>query len=146
MPRFTTGALAALLCLAGAEAGLSQEHPYKLIVNAANPARQAKREQVAALFLNRSARWSHGPAGSAVDQSARSTLREAFSQDVLGKPVVAIQSYWQQRILAAREVPPPVKASDAEVIGHVAKNEGGIGYVGEGTTLPAGVKLLRVVD
>jgi hypothetical protein len=142
-------ARAALIALAGtllAAGTPAQDPPYKVIVNAANPARDLKKAQVATLFLDRTARWSHGPDGAPVDQSLTSPIREAFSNEVLGRPPVAVQNYWQRRMVEMRQVPPPVKASDAEVIREVEKNKGGIGYVSSGTDLPTTVRALRVVD
>jgi len=42
--------------------------------------------------------------------------------------------------------PPPVKATDAEVIAFVAKNAGAVGYVAAGTALPPDVRALTLVD
>lgn len=138
--------LAALApCLFGLSAA-AQESEYKLIVNAANPVAQMKREQVTALFMTRGAKWAHGPNGGAVDQSMTSPVRLAFSKEVLGQPPEGVQNYWRKRMLEAREFPPPVKASDADVIAAVAKDAGGIGYVAAAAELPATVKAVKVVD
>lgn len=117
---------------------------FRVIVNAANPVNEITREQAATLFLERRARWSHGATVSPVDQSTTSAVRESFSTEVLGRPVMAVQAYWQQRILAAREIPPPVKSGDDDVIAHVGKNKGGIGYVSGDAALPPTVKLVRI--
>ena len=137
--------LSALLLLL-ASSGLAEERAWKVIINAGNPADQLKKDKVALLFLDRSARWSFGAPGDPVDQSTRSPLREAFSKDVLGKPVILVQQYWQQRILQYHEMPPPVKSTDADVIEWVAKHRGGVGYVASATELPTTVKVLAVVD
>lgn len=119
---------------------------FRVIVNADNPVNELGREQVSTLFLNRTARWKDGPAASPVDQSFRSPVREAFSLAVLGRPVLGVKSYWDQRIVSRdREIPPPVKGSDAEVIAHVVKNKGGIGYISGTPPLPTSVKVLRVM-
>lgn len=124
----------------------AQEPEYKIVVNAANPVAQMKREQVSALFMTRGAKWAHGPAGAAFDQSMTSAVRQAFSREVLGQPAEGVQNHWRKRMVEAREFPPPVKASDAEVIASVAKDAGGIGYVSAATDLPATVKAVKVVD
>jgi ABC-type phosphate transport system substrate-binding protein len=137
--------LALAPCLLGLSAA-AQEADYKLIVNAANPVAQMKREQVTALFMTRGAKWAHGPAGTAVDQSMTSPVRKAFSQEVLGQPPEGVQNHWRKRMLEAREFPPAVKASDAEVIASVGKDPGGIGYVSAAAELPATVKAVKIAD
>lgn len=137
--------LALVPCLIGLSAA-AQETEYRLIVNAANPVAQMKREQVRALFMTRGAKWAHGPAGSAVDQSMTSQVRKAFSQEVLGQPPEGVQNYWRKRMVDTREFPPAVKASDAEVIASVGKDPGGIGYVSAAAELPASVRAVKIVD
>jgi ABC-type phosphate transport system substrate-binding protein len=133
------------LCLVAGVAS-AQEAAYKVIVNAANPVALMKRDQIATLFLNRKTAWAHGPTGDAVDQSMTSKVREAFSIEVLGQPLLGIQNYWRKRLIEFREAPPLVKGSDEEVIAYVAKTPGGVGYVSAATTLPAGVKVVKVAD
>ena len=128
-------------------AGVSaQEAEYVVIVNAQNPVSQLKREQASSLFMSRTAKWAHGPSGAAVDQSMTSKVRQAFSREVLGQPAEGVQNYWRKRMLETREFPPPVKATDAEVIAVVAKEAGGIGYVAVATELPATVKAVKIAD
>jgi ABC-type phosphate transport system substrate-binding protein len=141
--RLTSLTLAA--ALAASTLG-AQEAVYKVIVNSANPATSLKRELVAQLFMSRKLSWSHGPSVDAVDQSMTSPTREAFSREILGMPALGVQNHWRKRLLETREYPPLVKINDAEVIAHVAKSQGGIGYVAVGTTLPGTVKVVGIPD
>lgn len=134
-----------LLALLGAGAGAQEAVRVKVIINSSNSASIMRREDAALLFLNRTARWK-GMEAAPVDQSLRSPLREVFSQEVIRQTPEWVQHYWQKRILNEREFPPPVKASDDDVIAFVEKNTGGIGYVAEATVLPATVKVLRIVE
>ena len=136
-------ALAAALAASTVSA---QEALYKVIVNSANPATSLKRELIAQLFMSRKLSWSHGPAVDPVDQSMTSPIREAFSKEILGMPALGVQNYWRKRLLETHEYPPLVKANDAEVIAHVAKSAGGIGYIAVGTPLPATVKVVGIPD
>jgi ABC-type phosphate transport system substrate-binding protein len=138
--------LLACVLLSLAESGFAQDAVYKVIVNAQNPVAAMRREQVATLFLNRKAAWSHGPIGAAVDQSMTSKVREAFSTEVLGQPLLGVQNYWRKRLMTEREAPPMVRGSDEEVIAFVAKDPGGIGYVAATTPLPPSVKVVRIAD
>jgi ABC-type phosphate transport system substrate-binding protein len=135
----------ALLLLASSAAS-AQEAAYKVIVNASNPTTTTKRDQVAQLFMTRKTSWAHGPAGDPVDQSMTSPVRDAFSREILGMPLPAVQDHWRKRMLNAREFPPLVKATDAEVIAHVAKSPGGVGYVLASTELPPTVKAIKITD
>ena len=126
---------------------LPAEEPaaYRVIVNAANPVSSLKRVQVSKLFLERGT-WSHGPAGDPVDLSATSPVRAAFSSEVLGQSVEAVQNHWRRRLLEKRDPPPKARATDEDVIVHVLKSPGAIGYVSAAATLPEGVRELRVPD
>jgi ABC-type phosphate transport system substrate-binding protein len=136
----------AVLVLAASLAASAQEAEYKIIVNAQNPVAQMKRDQASALFMTKTAKWSHGPAGIAFDQSMTSKVRLAFSREVLGQPPEGVQNYWRKRMVETREFPPAVKASDAEVIAAVGKESGGIGYVAATAELPPAVKAVKLVD
>lgn len=138
-------ALALALLLAASSAS-AQEAAYKLIVNASNPATAIKRQLAAQLFMTRSTSWAHGPAGDPVDQSVTSPVRDAFSREILGMPLAAVQDHWRKRMLNAREFPPLVKSSDADVIAYVAKSPGGVGYVLASADLPSTVRVLKVTD
>jgi len=139
--------IALVVVLLGAAAAASaQDAAYKVIVNASNPTATAKRAAIAQLFMSRSVSWAWGPGADPVDQSMTSPIRDAFSREVLGMPLAAVQNYWRKRLLDTHEVPPLVKASDAEVIGYVAKNPGAVGYVAAATDLPPAVKALKISD
>ena len=72
-----------------------------------------------------------------------SATRAAFSKAILGRPVSAVETYWQQQIFSGKEVPPTTKANDDEVIAFVKANAGAIGYVSAGAST-AGVKVVDV--
>jgi hypothetical protein len=81
-----------------------------------------------------------------VDQSLKTPVRRAFTISVLGRSMGEIQRYWQDRVAADRVFPPPIKASDEEVLGFVAKTAGAVSYVGPDTAIPEGVKVISVTD
>jgi ABC-type phosphate transport system substrate-binding protein len=145
MMRKPFGILALLLAsatLLSAQGGTG----FRLIVNAAHPGTPLRRSEVSDIFLKKTTRWGHGVAVAPVDQSATSQIRAAFSKDVHGRSVDAVQNYWQQQIFSGRDAPPRVKTSDAEVMAFVQSNPGGIGYVSDTASLIDGVKLLTVTD
>jgi ABC-type phosphate transport system substrate-binding protein len=116
---------------------------YKVVVNNANGASSVPKKDLAQLFMKKTARWSDGTPVVAVDQTEKSSVRERFTQEVHGKSVSAVKSYWQQQIFSGRDVPPVEKASDAQVIAFVKQNPGAVGYVGESVDT-AGVKVVAI--
>ena len=134
------------LVLLALATSLEAGETVRVIVNAANPVATATRQQVSGFFLRRETHWGKGLPVFPVDQSATSSLRASFSTDFLRQSVQAVQSYWQQEIFSGRGVPPPVRGSDREVIAFVQANQGAVGYVSAGASLPADVRVLRVEE
>lgn len=117
---------------------------FQVIVHASSGVAEVERAEVARFFLRQSLKWTDGQAVLPVDQSSRSSVREAFSKAVLKQPLPAVDAYWQRQIASGRAIPPPVKTSDAEVLAFVASTPGAIGYVAGTLNLTPGVKLLRL--
>ena len=81
-----------------------------------------------------------------IDQSLHAPVRLAFAREVLGLSIGEVQQFWRRRLAQRRELPPTTRASDDEVLEVVASRKGAIGYVTRGIQVPAGVKVLAVVD
>ena len=147
MRRSILGLTLLLLALGLAPAPEAAPAGYKVVVASANPLTAIDRGELAQIFLKNVTRWKDGREIAPVDQSGRSEVRTEFTRDVLEKAgmsrISAVESYWQQQIYSGRGVPPPIKASDAEVVAFVAANPGGIGYVSAAADT-AGVKVLEV--
>jgi ABC-type phosphate transport system substrate-binding protein len=116
---------------------------FKVIVNNANEVTRISKADLNALFLKKMVKWSDGIPAAPVNQSKKSPVRESFTTAVHGKSVAAVESYWQQQIFSGRDVPPPEKSSDADVVAFVKANGGAVGYVSESTPTP-GVKVVGV--
>ena len=116
---------------------------YKVIVNSSNNISSVSKSELSDLFLKKKAKWTNGQAVSPVDQSAKASVRESFSQDILGKSVGAIKSYWQQFVFAGKGTPPVEKNNDSEVLEYVKNNAGAVGYVSSGANT-AGVNVISV--
>jgi ABC-type phosphate transport system substrate-binding protein len=139
--------LAVTIALLGAaHLALGQPPEFTVVVNAENPTTRLTSEMLTKYFLNRSARWGHGPEIAPVDQSAKSAIRDLFTRRVMGRTVDSVVNHWKERMMGAREAPPPVKGSDSAVIEYVAKNKNAIGYVTPAATLPPTVKAIVVTD
>jgi ABC-type phosphate transport system substrate-binding protein len=143
--RATWAALVVALLAAGAAPVVSAEARFRVIVHPQVKGTQIPRAALGSIFLKRAPKWGDGSAVRPVDQSLRSPLRISFSADVLQQDIVEIQMYWQRQI-ASGQVPPPVKASDEEILSFVASTPGAIGYVSPGTALPDTVRELAVIN
>jgi ABC-type phosphate transport system substrate-binding protein len=131
---------ATLVSLAAASEAQAQE--FVVIVNPANPVSELTKDEVSKLFLKRTTSWSAGGQVAAVDLAKSSKVREAFSQTVHKRATSAVDSYWQQQVFSGKDVPPPEKGADAEVVAFVKGNPGAIGYVAAGSA--AGVKVVSL--
>jgi ABC-type phosphate transport system substrate-binding protein len=122
---------------------------FRVIVASSSAVSEMKRDELARIFLKKQTRWKDGKEVSPVDQSARSSVRAAFSREVLAAEgldkISAVENYWRQQIYSGRGNPPAVKTSDDEVRRFVAATPGAIGYVSENAEL-AGVKAVKLQD
>ena len=115
-----------LLALGSARAAAQR---YVVVVNTANSAASLSKSEAADLFLKKTTKWPDGRSAAPVDQAKSSAVRDAFSRAVLSRPVSAVGAYWQQMIFSGKDVPPPEKPGDAEVLAFIKANAGAIGYV-----------------
>jgi ABC-type phosphate transport system substrate-binding protein len=97
------------------------------------------------MFLRLQTDWPDGGHARPVDQSKSSPVRDAFSREVLGKSLAAVEQYWTQAIFSGRAVPPVEKRTDADVLAYVRENPGAIGYVSASSPLD-GVKRITLRD
>lgn len=119
----------AVLALASAWAHAQISAGYRVIVHPSNPTASVDRGVLADAFLKKTTRWSHGEPIRPVDQTADSSARRRFSEDVLKRSVSAVKSYWQQAIFSGRNIPPAELDSDQAVVQFVLKHPGAVGYV-----------------
>jgi hypothetical protein len=118
---------------------------YLVIVSASNPASWLSRAEVASCYLGERRQWPDGGVVVVLDQSLKSPVRAAFSQEVLGQSVDAVQSHWMKLITTGRGRP-PLTATEEEIVSLVAKERRMVGYVSAELTLPPSVKAVPVRD
>ena len=135
-------ALCATVALAGAAQSASAQD-YKVIVNSGVAVSDLSADQAAKIFLKQTDKFASGTAAVPVYQVKASAIRSAFDKAVLGKTVAAVETFWQQQIFSGKEVPPPTKATDDEVVSFVKATPGGIGYVSAAAAV-AGVKVVAI--
>jgi len=118
---------------------------YQIIVNESNTLSSIGINQLSKIFLKKVTLWDDGSKIQPVDLKSNSKIRRAFSIDVHGKSVEAINAYWQKQIFSGRGVPPPEKRSYKEVITYVENNPGAIGYISKNTKV-TNVIVIKVTD
>ncbi|MDC4205528.1 MAG: hypothetical protein MPW14_22705 [Candidatus Manganitrophus sp.] len=116
---------------------------FKIIVNPTNNISSMTKEQVSELFLKKVTQWENGRKALPVDQVTSSPIREKFSKEIHDKSVTAINSYWRQKIFSGRDVPPPEKSSDADVLAYIAENADAVGYVSANAPIDK-VKVVKI--
>lgn len=116
---------------------------FKIIVNPTNGISSLTKEQISDLFLKKMTQWENGRKALPVDQVTSSSIREKFSKEIHDKSVTAINSYWRQKIFSGRDVPPPEKSSDADVLAYIAENADAVGYVSANAPIDK-VKVLKI--
>lgn len=102
---------------------------FQLVVHPDNPYRHLERDYVRDLFLKRITRWPNGEMAMPVDLSAKSSVRGAFAEAILHRPLTAVRMYWQQVVFSGRGVPPPELDTDEAVVRYVVQRRGAIGYI-----------------
>lgn len=117
--------------------------PFQVIVHNDVGGTAISRATLAAIFLGKVDRWGSGGQIAPVDLTATSSVREAFSEHVLGMPTAGVRHYWLERI-AEGHWPPRTRQTDEEVVDYVASTPGAVGYVAPGTTLPDTVRVVSL--
>ena len=135
--------LAGLLAFT-ADPASSPAQDFAVIVNVSNPISTLSKEEVAKLFLKKTVSWSSGQSASPVELPVTDKVRESFAREVLNKSVAQVRSYWQQQIFSGRDVPPPEKSTEDEVLAFVRANPNAIGYVSRTANMGRGVKVVSL--
>lgn len=131
----------ALALLAGPARTLAAQE-FKLVAHPALAVDAIDAPTAQKVFLKQVNKVS-GAAVTPVDQAPTTSVREAFSKKVVGRPVGAVQQYWQQKIFSGGDVPPATKNSDKDVLDFVRATPGAIGYVSASAGTD-GVKVLSL--
>ena len=118
---------------------------YVVVVNPSITVSSLSRTDASRLFLRSSTQWPNGEHVKPVDLAKGSAIRAAFTKEILGRSMGAIDQYWTQSVFSGRAVPPPEKRSDAEVITYVRDTPGAIGYVSAGASTD-GVRRVTITN
>ena len=126
-----------------AESSSASPAEFHVIINPQNPVTSVSRKFVMDAFLKKVTQWGDLFGIRPVDLRVDSSVRNAFTTELLKRSVSAVKTYWQQMVFSGRDVPPPELDSDEDVIRYVLRNPGGIGYVSSTANLQ-GVRVLTL--
>jgi ABC-type phosphate transport system substrate-binding protein len=70
-----------------------------------------------------------------------SAATKIFSERVIGKSVKQLRAYWNLKVLTGRLKPPVIIDTKEDLVSHLKRNPGSLGYLSE-TSAPAGLKIL----
>ena len=144
--RTVLAGLLAFALLPAAPSAADGDSGFVVVVHADNPTDALSRREVSRMFLKQRKRWDHGERVRPVDLSEGQKVRDAFSLGIFRRRTLDIENHWKSMVLSGRDVPPPEKASEAEVLEYVATHAGAIGYVSPETPLIEGVAPLAIIE
>jgi ABC-type phosphate transport system substrate-binding protein len=111
------------------------------VVSAKNAVTSLSRNQVADIFLGKTARFPDGSPAVPIDQAEASVAREAFYTQFTGKSAVQMKAHWSKIIFTGRGKPPKTVANGIEARTLIAANPQAIGYI-ERASVDGSVKVL----
>jgi ABC-type phosphate transport system substrate-binding protein len=116
---------------------------FVVIVHPSNPEESLSRAELERFFMKRVTTWQDGTPIEPVDLAATSSVREAWSEEILGKRVSEVQSHWNRMIFSGRGLPPRIEESESDAASYVRAHRGAVAYVSPGASL-RDVKVLRI--
>jgi ABC-type phosphate transport system substrate-binding protein len=127
--------------------GLSQAASAQVavIVNPKSPVAAMTQEQVAAIFLGKSATLPSGATAVPADLPEGSATHELFYSKAAGKTSAQVKATWARLTFSGKATPPKELGSAADVKKHVAANPDAIGYI-EKSAVDGSVKVVLTVD
>ena len=111
------------------------------VVSAKSAVTALSRNQVADIFLGKTARFPNGSPAVPIDQAEASAAREAFYTQFTGKSAVQMKAHWSKIIFTGRGKPPKAVANGVEARTLIAANPQAIGYI-ERASVDGSVKVL----
>ena len=100
-----------------------------VIVNAASPVTTLTRKELSDLYLGRTRALGAMKVTIAIDQATNSPIRAQFYQDLTGKNIAEINSYWARLLFAGQSSPPQTMPDSNTVLDLVRKNSTSVGYL-----------------
>ena len=118
--------LSSMLVLA---AGAAQAADVVVVVSAKSSVTSLTKDQVADVFLGKTAKFPDGAQAVPIDQSASSAQRDDFYSKVTGRTGAQLKSYWAKQSFSGKGTPPKAVPGDDDVRKLIAENPNLIGYM-----------------
>jgi ABC-type phosphate transport system substrate-binding protein len=99
------------------------------VVSAKSPITALTANQVADIFLGKTAHFPDGSPAVPIDLSEDSSEREKFYTQFTGKSPAQVKAHWSKIIFTGRGQPPRQASTSAEARKIVAENPHAIGYI-----------------
>ena len=132
-------ALCAALLVVVSAAGSARAEGLKVIAHPDVPVSEISAAELKSIFLLTKTSLN----GTRVEPVIDGASLRTFSFEYLGKTDQGLEIYYRSRVFAGTGSMPARFVSPADVVAHVARTRGAIGYVSDGTPA-SGVKTLRV--
>jgi ABC-type phosphate transport system substrate-binding protein len=125
-----------------------EQNDFVVIVHQSNPYSEITIEELSNIFLKKISRWKHSDELIyPLDLLEDAPIRIVFSKVVHGRKVSSIKAYWQRQIFSGREIPPPEKETERDILEFISQKTGAIGYVSASTELDEyDVKPITIID
>ncbi len=101
------------------------------VVSSRSPITSLSKQQVADIFLGKTARFPDGTPAVPIDQAEGTGPRDEFYLQFTGKSAAQVKAHWSKIIFTGRGQPPKVVMDSAEIVKLLASTPNGIGYVEE---------------
>jgi ABC-type phosphate transport system substrate-binding protein len=137
------GALMAAWLLASPPA-LPAASEVIVIVNSEVPDGSLSAADLKAVYLGKKTFWSGG-LKIALDVLSEGSVHEDFLKKSVGKTPEQFKNYWNQILYTGAGIPPTPFKTEKELVEHVQKTKGAIGYI-DSATPHDGVKVLKVSE
>jgi ABC-type phosphate transport system substrate-binding protein len=102
---------------------------FRVIVNKNNGVSTLKRSQIVRIFTKKKTTWEDGRAIEPVDLPKGHHTRDEFSQAVLNKSVVEVESFWMSETLVGGKSAPDILRDGYEIKEFIKGNREAIGYI-----------------
>jgi ABC-type phosphate transport system substrate-binding protein len=116
-----------------------------VIVNPKSPLASMTQEQVAAIFLGKSATLPSGQTAVPADLPESNQARDIFYSKAAGKSQSQVKATWARLTFSGKATPPKEVPTAADVKKHVAANPDAIGYI-EKSAVDGTVKVVLTVE
>jgi ABC-type phosphate transport system substrate-binding protein len=113
------------------------------VVSTKNPVIALTKDQIADIFLGKSAHFPDGRPAVPIDQVEGSAAREEFYLKFAGRAPAQVKAYWSKLIFTGRGQPPREASSGTEVKKLLVANPDAISYI-ERNAVDASVKVVSL--